>query len=363
MLIIAISAVHAQDFLCATDGSQQASSTNGCYLPETGVIKALIVFVQFPDDPPDPNWPPSNYQDIIVMVLSVMATFVNPYGIGVWRKVFMVTTDTSLRWRIMEWLPTLLNANFVMVFFMAFSLLLTFKYYQKVNLSQLVLYVFTFLLAMSSSRHFPVWMFVALPITSDAPYYLFEDIKNIKYAKKRLQKTMALLRMVVVVIFVIHLPSVVKSTLTLNENVFYPKQAIKYLKNQPINGEIFSTYNWGGYLVWKYPQKKVFITGQMPSWSWENPDQGKLRSAYETQEEVLKGETEYTEVFENFDINYVLWPATKRSSTKMKLEERVVNSLNIFGLKRNDFNILIKLEEDGWEKIYEDDVSVIYKKP
>jgi hypothetical protein len=35
------------------------------------------------------------------------------------------------------------------------------------------------------------------------------------------------------------------------------------MKTNPINGgNIFNTYNWGGYLIWKYPEQKVFIDGR-----------------------------------------------------------------------------------------------------
>ena len=46
----------------------------------------------------------------------------------------------------------------------------------------------------------------------------------------------------------------------------YPLGAVKYLHENPIEGNMFNEYNWGGFLIWQYPEKKVFIDGRMPSW-------------------------------------------------------------------------------------------------
>jgi DNA-directed RNA polymerase subunit RPC12/RpoP len=53
---------------------------------------------------------------------------------------------------------------------------------------------------------------------------------------------------------------------TLREDVYYPKKAVVYLKNNLPQGNIFAPFGWGGYLVWHLPEKKVFISGQMPHW-------------------------------------------------------------------------------------------------
>jgi hypothetical protein len=42
-----------------------------------------------------------------------------------------------------------------------------------------------------------------------------------------------------------------------------PYSAVKYLKVNNINGNIFDFYTWGGYLSWQLPDSKVFIDGRM----------------------------------------------------------------------------------------------------
>lgn len=43
----------------------------------------------------------------------------------------------------------------------------------------------------------------------------------------------------------------------------FPAGAVDYLREHALPGEMFNSYNWGGYLIWKlYPQQKVFIDGR-----------------------------------------------------------------------------------------------------
>ena len=49
-----------------------------------------------------------------------------------------------------------------------------------------------------------------------------------------------------------------------NALVKQPCRAVKTLKNNSDN--IFTMYEWGGYLIWKMPKAKVFVDGRMPAW-------------------------------------------------------------------------------------------------
>ncbi len=42
-----------------------------------------------------------------------------------------------------------------------------------------------------------------------------------------------------------------------------PLQAVDYLREHDLPGQMFNTYNWGGYLIWAlYPDKPVFVDGR-----------------------------------------------------------------------------------------------------
>ncbi len=49
-----------------------------------------------------------------------------------------------------------------------------------------------------------------------------------------------------------------------------PVKATSFLKANPITGNVYNSYYWGGYLIWElYPQKQVFIDGRVPAYPTE----------------------------------------------------------------------------------------------
>lgn len=299
--------------------------------------------------------------DFLVLLFSFAATFINPYGAGVWRKVIEVAADNSLRWKIAEWNPTIFVAKPAMLLFIAVSVFMVIKYRKKIRLSLLSLYFLVFVLGMGSVRNFPIWLIVALPITSDTIYYLYDDIKKIKFGRGRFRKSFFIFWIATFVFFIFQLPFVVVNSAALSEDSFYPEDAVEYLKKEKVEGEVFSTYNWGGYLVWKYPEKRVFITGQMPSWRWEEPEEEKLASAFETYGDIITGDTDYKRTFDKYSVNYVLWPRKNRRTPLEHIQARVEEYLVRFGREKSEFDFMAQLEKDGWKRVYQDEVSVIYK--
>lgn len=52
----------------------------------------------------------------------------------------------------------------------------------------------------------------------------------------------------------------------------YPLRAIEYLKKEKLTEAVFNDYGWGGYLIWKAPEIKVFIDGRLAGWRKPNGD-------------------------------------------------------------------------------------------
>jgi len=50
----------------------------------------------------------------------------------------------------------------------------------------------------------------------------------------------------------------------------YPVDAVNYIKQNPLSGNMFNNFNWGGYLIWQLPEYKTFIDGRMTSWREED---------------------------------------------------------------------------------------------
>jgi len=107
------------------------------------------------------------------------------------------------------------------------------------------------------------------------------------------------------------------------------------LRQQPEKGNIFNRYEWGGFLIWQLPEYKVFVDGRMPA--WEHPS-GK--SPYTIYLETLQNQPGWEETLKEYNINWILIsPGTFM-----------------------DLLLQPNPKKFGWEEVYRDKISVIYKR-
>lgn len=299
--------------------------------------------------------------DNFIGLFSLLTTFINPYGWGIWREAWSSASDAKLRWNIAEWMPALTMFDLAMIFLMSLSLVFVWKYRKKFTLFELIIYLFLFMQAISSKRQLPLWTIIALPITEKGLFYFWIDIEKVKKGKDRFIGVYKIAWIMSLFIFLIQAVLSFNDSYAVSLEKFYPVSAVKYLQLDLPEGEILSDYGWGGYLIMNLPHKKVFVDGRMPSWRWDSNSVDDLPSAFDTYNEMLKGEADYREVFEKFDIYTILVKKQKEVSGGTFLK-RAENFLNLFGWEKNDFDFIETIENDGWTIIYEDDVAVIYTK-
>jgi hypothetical protein len=199
-------------------------------------------------------------------------------------------------------------------------------------------------------------------MTSEALFYFYEETKKIKDSKLLFIKAYRILWVGSLVVFMVSIFSGLVNAVGLSEERFYPKDAVKLLRQNLPEGEIFSTYSWGGYLSWKFPERKVFISGLMPIWNYDETPEGELKNAYKTHSKIFRGEQDYLPVFKKFNVNTVLWdPSYIKGGGAV---ERLLGNIFIrMGLVPGVFDFGEALENDGWVRTYQDDVSIIYKRP
>jgi len=275
----------------------------------------------------------------------------------VWSSI----SDANLRWKIAEWMPALTMFDVAMVFLISLSVTFIWKYRKKFNYFELILYFLLLFQAIGSRRQLPLWAIVALPLTSKGIFYFWQDSVKIKGAGVKFGKVYKIAWLLVLFVFFFQAFFALKEALYIGKGSFYPTQAVSYLSQNLPDGEIFSDYGWGGYLILNLPQKKVFIDGRMPSWRWDKYPDSELSSTFDTYNSILKGETDYKEIFSKFSIDTVLTPKDTKSSAS-NFYNKAENFLTLFGWEKNDFNFLEELEKSGWIKVFEDEVAVIYIK-
>lgn len=275
---------------------------------------------------------------VILFFVSCLATLINPYQLRVYYEVITTSFDTYAKGYIGEWLPLTLDNPMSYRFiayaiFMAFLILFSIK---KIDFTYLVISLVFFFISISSWRHMPFFILISIPYWIYLVKYLTAD-KLLQIIRKKW------LIAILIIVFVIFIGQkinffapIINSQEVLAKTFAYPYQAVQYLKSHPPTGLMFNEYNWGGYLIWQYPEKKVFIDGRMPSWRLKHPNG-------ETQE-ILKDFRIIRDVQEGWDL--------------LLLKYQIG-----FVLLYRDAPLAWILEKKGWQILYEDNLSIILKKP
>ena len=306
-------------------------------------------------------------KDFLILIACVFVTLITPYGLGGWREVASSVFDSRLRWSIMEWMPSITLFDISMAFYLAISVTMLFVKGREIPKIQRFLFWGLLIFGLSSKRNMPFFMLYSLPLTIAAIGKLYSEIKKSSVARERFQIAFIILQIFSLTILLSQSyfsfwQDFIRGIRGRNSADFYPVLATKYLKEKNVTGEVFSSYGWGGYLLWKYPEKKVFIDGRMPSWKF-NPPQGtnETMSAYDDYLKIESGDMDFNNVSDKYGIEYVLWPK-ERDSIYKEIENKVRN-IGLFRKKDNDFSFTKNLEDNGWVLVYSDETSLIYKRP
>ena len=299
-----------------------------------------------------------NKTDILIFVISVIATGVNPYGFRIWNEIWQQMSDGSLRWTIQEWRPAIFFTSFSFIAFLPLFTALIWRYRKNFLIEEKLLILFFLVQGLSSTRHLPLLLVVSLPWACKSIEYLYlEVVKLIKGGERFLMVGKVTLFLLLLILMNESVGSIALTKI-FTETKYYPGSAINYLTTQSPAGNIFSEYAWGGYLIWKFPMKKVFIDGRMPSW--------KDKNGYKVMDDyvgILTGKTNYKPIFEKFEINKVLWPKDRNIMKKTGGVYLMVNAIaKRIGVNTNGFSFTQKLLEDGWKIIYEDETSEVYSR-
>jgi hypothetical protein len=292
-----------------------------------------------------------NITDLLIVVSSWLVTLINPYGLRLWGEIISTQTDTNLRWRIAEWMPSIFSFNFPFIFLACLSGTLIFRYRKKYLPEELIVYLAFLIEAVLSVRNIPLWTIIALPLTFKAFSQLTDEVSKVQKGTERLQKSLLYAMPIAILILISQIYFDLRSSP--NQNNFYPSQAVSYLKNNLPPGNIFSDYNWGGYLIWKLPEKKTFIDGRMPSWRYPNCPPNESCNAMQDYLDISNGKKDYHQFFDKYQINTVLAAIPQKPT----LFDRIA-----MYFQKSNFNLTTKLLQDGWKKVYKDNVSVILQR-
>jgi len=304
---------------------------------------------------------------IFILIFSFLITFITPYGVELY-SFLLSYRDTYYMTHISEWLPAFsYPIIYYQLFYNAFYatililILREYREYKKRSNSKswyLSLSFIFFILALKSRRHFPLFFIVSFPLILE---FIFIDIKlNLKW-EKFIQKNILINSffigsIILVIFYFIFSIKIINNPF--NNSVFCqeaPCSALRFMKNnEEIKNSVFlNNYNWGGYLDWTWPKKKLFIDGRLPMMEING-------HSFLEEYNLFFNKDELENKIEEYKISSVLLAKTKE--VHFNWFEKI-----FLGLKEEDFNrenYLDKYLKESleWKLIYEDKISKVYLK-
>lgn len=259
--------------------------------------------------------------------LSALAIGLNPNGLALWNLPFQ---QINVSLQIQEWLsPDFHNISFHPFLWIIFLLLLSAPFSKKQNWSQLFKVLGFAYLTFFSQRNIALFAIVTVPLLSDwmnATLQHFQSDKRLKSTFQLPRPLRLLINSILVFaltitalgnVYLVSLPEKVDSN--------YPVKAIEWIKENQPQGNLFNSYNWGGYILWALPEYPAFIDGRADLYGNEIISQW---------QNVVSGNENAIQILDEWHVNVILiepyWEVTKI------------------------------LESNGWEKVFEDEQAVIF---
>lgn len=256
---------------------------------------------------------------ILIFGLSLLATFINPYG----PRIYLYSSGQGRYPELLsvnEWLPFTINSiSFWAYFIYVLTLIIVCikqKLYKK-NLLELIFIIVISIFGYSSRRHSFIIIMILLPFYLQYLGPFFQKFKTILY-----------ITACVFPIFLFFYKQTYISLIHFNQidDVIIPYYGVKFLLDHQINGRVFNDYGFGGYFLWANPTEKVFIDGR------QDPYYGQPTLEFMA---VISTSPVWEDILNKYQINYIILRPNKK--------------LN---------NIL--LSHPDWDLVYFDSVSTIY---
>lgn len=261
----------------------------------------------------------------VIGVIALAMTFVNPYGAELYTEVFRTMFDGDLHATINEW------ARFAIplaaVPYVLTWVGLTIYRHQRDWRRYIRFETLLFIMAVASVRMTPLFILSSLTGLQQTTEEIGDALPKKDRPRGRQVAKIAALVLVAVTLVLPVIETVAKSGASRG----YPAHAVQYLTDHPCRGNLFNSYNYGGYLIWQLPSHKVYIDGRMPSWEHET---GTYMKDYN---KVLSDEVFRAQQFEKYGITCVL------------IEK--------------DTDMFRQLKDQGWQIKAEDSTSNLLIKP
>ena len=202
-------------------------------------------------------------------LLSLALMPVNPLGL----EVLAVPLDTvgigGLRSYIQEWQSPDFSQpqtwGFILLSLLLFGAILASR--RRPDATEWILIIGALFLALQSGRNVSLFAVIAAPT---ATIHIDQALSRNGWVIERRQREtprriiINLTLIVLVALGTIFHLAYVASEKTIEKALLlnFPVNAVRHLKASPLEGNLFNSYNWGGYLIFAAPRYPVFIDGR-----------------------------------------------------------------------------------------------------
>lgn len=268
----------------------------------------------------------------LIFLFSALIVCANPFGWRIYQEIVR-HFSAPLNTMIAEWVEPVGWQKMLIILSTLGTIFLYIKQ-KKFDYRFFLFPIFAYF-AISARRNLPIYYIMI--------FYILIDFLNFQIlcSKKiiRFSNFLATAALAVIIIFW-GLPIIPRTVLFSTDYATYcqnnvlrlPCGAVKQMKDK--TGNVFNSYEWGGFLVWRLPNIKVFIDGRMPAWQ---DKQG--RYPYAVFLDIIQTQPGWNEQLKKYDTDYLL----------------IGNGTFLDLLLKEDIKKIY-----GWQEEYRDKIAVIY---
>ncbi len=240
-------------------------------------------------------------------VISIVATLATPYGINLWHEI-IVASFNPLNNKIIEWQPAFAYWSntpsftaLLLPLFVGTTIGVLFIFRKEFSLKKLLPAAIFFIFFMQHARMVSFFLILALPLTEEATVKFSEKlaplVEKIPWWKKKL------LFFIPIALLVGALYSTATSS-SLTSPYTPTFTAIDVLSGVTDECRTFNNYAYGGWMIFAYPDKQIFIDGRGPH--WEYPKGHSTLQEYLT---LMDHPETWESVFQKYNICTAIIPA------------------------------------------------------
>lgn len=201
---------------------------------------------------------------VCVLITSFFAILLNPTGFRILAYPFQTLTDSAMQTYISEWF----SPDFHQLIWQPFAFLILALIgvgmfgNRPISITKILLTLVFGYGALRSIRNIPLFAIVVIPVVAEQFNELIKLKLNSQKQSSHFRYIAPIAVSAIAIILVLGFIQVTTNQQK-SEAENFPNAAVNWIKENKPKGNLFNSYNWGGYIIWRlYPEYLVYIDGR-----------------------------------------------------------------------------------------------------